>query len=172
MRPGTHLAPILLPEVIVPGSRVPRQVQEPVSEEQDGGMTLGMVGGEGAYSVVQPLRRGRASKKGQSKKDVAPTTAAGGSRGRTLKLNGPAPEIPIAAVDEERYCYCNQVSFGEVCVAVPPVLSETNDYCRWWHVTTIIVNVNGCASFILTVIIVLTVLPVPFGLCRIGQATW
>ena len=81
-------------------------------------MTLGMVGGEGVYSVVHPLRRERASKKGRSKKDVAPTTAAGGSRGRTLKLNGPAPEIPIVTVDEERYCYCNQVSFGEVCAAI------------------------------------------------------
>lgn len=112
------MTPILLPEVIVPGSRVPRQVQETVLEEQDGEMTLGMVSGESAYGVVQPLRRGRVSEKGRSNRDVAPTTAAGGSRGRTLKLNGPAPEISIVAIDEERYCYCNQVSFGEVCATV------------------------------------------------------
>lgn len=146
MRPGTHLAPILLPEVIVPGSRVPRQVQESAPEEQDGGMTLGMVGGEGADDMVQPQRRGRANKKGRSKRDVAPTTAAGGSRGRTLKLNGPAPEISVVAVDEERYCYCNQVSFGEVCAAVfSPCRVRLNCCYRWSHVTMIIVNANGCA---------------------------
>jgi hypothetical protein len=65
VRPGTHLAPILLPELIVPGSRAARTVAHspaPAPVEQGGGMTLGIVGGdEDGGEEVQPQRRGRAT---------------------------------------------------------------------------------------------------------------
>jgi hypothetical protein len=95
-------------------------------------MTLGMVGDEeDGGEEVQPQRRGRAAKKGKArgrlKKDdtvvVVEAEQQSGSRSRnrggtarTLKLTGPALEgaMPPPPPDEERYCYCNQVSFGEV----------------------------------------------------------
>ena len=137
VRPGTHLAPILLPELIVPGSRAARTVAHtPPLADEEGGMTLGMVGGEeDGGEEVQPQRRGRAAAKkvrirGKPKKEdtvMVLDIERSGSRGRnrnrsrggtarTLKLSGPAPEVVQVPPppDEERYCYCNQVSFGEV----------------------------------------------------------
>jgi hypothetical protein len=135
VRPGTHLAPILLPELIVPGSRAARAAaaahsSPPPPPDEEGGMTLGMVGDEeDGGEEVQPQRRGRAAKKGKArgrlkKEDTVVVMEQSGSRSRnrggtarTLKLTGPALEqeaMPPPPPDEERYCYCNQVSFGEV----------------------------------------------------------
>lgn len=125
VRPGTHLAPILLPEVIVPGSRPARPVQSsPIPNEADadgwGGLTLGMVGADGGEEI--PARpRGRAGRRGRGKPrkdtEVDEVHAATRSRSRgggTRASKASVPEEPPVAADEERYCYCNQVSFGEV----------------------------------------------------------
>jgi len=153
VRPGTHLAPIILPELIVPGSRAARAVHSPAPAEDEDGMTLGMVGGDedGGGDDVHPQRRGRAGKKGKGKgrfkkedtvivAEVEQTEGRNRSRnrnrsrggGRSLKLNGPAPEEqpppPSSAPDDKRYCYCNQVSFGEM-------VACDNDNCEreWFH---------------------------------------
>ncbi|KIM87681.1 hypothetical protein PILCRDRAFT_815263 [Piloderma croceum F 1598] len=151
VRPGTHLAPILLPELIVPGSRAARAAAAhspaPPPPDEEGGMTLGMVGDEeDGGEEVQPQRRGRAAKKGKArgrlkKEDtvvVVEPEQQSGSRSRnrvgtarTLKLTGPALEqeaMPPPPLDEERYCYCNQVSFGEM-------VACDNENCEreWFH---------------------------------------
>jgi hypothetical protein len=137
VRPGTHLAPILLPELIVPGSRAARAMAHspPLAPaEEEDGMTLGMAGDEGGE--VQPQRRGRVAKKGRTRgrlnkgdtvitevehkgsrnRSMNRNRSRGTGTARTLKLNGPVPEEPVPPPppEEERYCYCNQVSFGEV----------------------------------------------------------
>lgn len=123
VRPGTHLAPIILPEIIVPGSRPARPVHSsPMPEEADGDEepTLGMVGGDEPGEV--PARpRGRGGRKGRGRPrketeiDEVPVTTRSRSHGggtRSSKVTVPE-ELPPAP-EEERYCYCNQVSFGEV----------------------------------------------------------
>lgn len=76
-------------------------------------MTLGMLGADD--EVVQPQRRGKAGKKGRGKaaRDLT-AMEVDVPTGRRLKLKGPVEEPPPVAPDEQRYCYCNQVSFGEV----------------------------------------------------------
>lgn len=87
-------------------------------------MTLGILGADDGAGEGQPQRRGRAGKKGKGRSarddmtmDVDDTTILGRGRGgvvRSFKLNGPVMEAqPVMAIDEQRYCYCNQVSFGE-----------------------------------------------------------
>lgn len=137
VRPGTHLAPILLPEVIVPGSRPARPIHSsPIPEDAggggEGGMTLGMVGGGGPNEApARPRGRGGKKGRGRPKKETemgeaapAATVAATAammsrSRGITRSSKAIVPEELPAAADEPRYCYCNQVSFGEVCVVLP-----------------------------------------------------
>jgi hypothetical protein len=173
VRAGTHLAPILLPELIVPGSRAARVAYSPppvpAPVEEGDGMTLGMVGGdEGGEEEVHPQRRGRAGKKGRGRLKGQDTIVVpeaeqteghnrsrnrnrnrGGGTVRSLKLNGPGPEdqpvLPPPAPDEERYCYCNQVSFGEVrCGPCSTSQSKLRTgFHRWSHATMTIVNVNG-----------------------------
>lgn len=112
MRPGTHLAPILLPDLVIPGSR-PARAQSPVHEDDgDGGITLGILGADDG--TAQPPR-GRAGKKGRGKPAREGTAMdVDVPAGRRLKLKGPVMAEPQpVAPDEERYCYCNQVSFGE-----------------------------------------------------------
>jgi hypothetical protein len=168
VRPGTHLAPIILPELIVPGSRAARAVHSPAPAEDEDGMTLGMVGGDedGGGDDVHPQRRGRAGKKGKGKgrfkkedtvivAEVEQTEGRNRSRnrnrsrggGRSLKLNGPAPEEqpppPSSAPDDKRYCYCNQVSFGEARILFYFNIGGAECLRRWSHATTTIVSVNG-----------------------------
>jgi hypothetical protein len=101
--------------------------------------TLGMMGDGGGGEEVHPLRRGKAGKKGRGrgrfkKEDTVLVTEAEQAEGRnrsrnrnrswgtgavrSLKLNLSVPEEPLLppppASEEPRYCYCNQVSFGEV----------------------------------------------------------
>jgi hypothetical protein len=163
VRPGTHLAPILLPELIVPGSRAARAVVHgpaaPAPEDDGGGLTLGMVGGD-EDDEVHPQRRGRATKKGRGRKKedtvlILEAEQAGSrnrsknrnrSRGtvRSLRLNGPAPKEQIPPPpDEERYCYCNQVSFGEVRGLFDNVFVPTIMFYRWLRAITTTANENG-----------------------------
>ncbi|KAF7971640.1 hypothetical protein HWV62_20676 [Athelia sp. TMB] len=112
VRPGTHLAPIILPDLVIPGSRPARAQSSGQEDNVDGGMTLGMLGA--VDEVAPPQRRGKAGKKGRGKAirdvtamDVDPPPV------RRLKMKGPVEEPPPVAPDEQRYCYCNQISFGE-----------------------------------------------------------
>jgi hypothetical protein len=154
VRPGTHLAPIFLPEVIVPGSRPARPVHSsPIPDEADedgeGGMTLGMVGGDVPEEV--PARpRGRGGRKGRAKPrketeiDEVPAVTRSRSRGGgTRSSKAIVPEELPPAAEEQRYCYCNQVSFGEVRAIVILVVYGTDLSGRWLHVTMKAASVNG-----------------------------
>ncbi|CCM06380.1 uncharacterized protein FIBRA_08639 [Fibroporia radiculosa] len=145
LRPGTHPASIILPEVVVPtGIRPHRPPPSPlllpttieempspaeIEPSDTGEVTLGVVSTETPTTgqdgtPVRPRRR-RVAKWSRKKKSVvkppgdedADMPAA--SSGLTLTvpplasvaLNG--GDMPIDP-NEPRYCYCNQVSYGEM----------------------------------------------------------
>jgi hypothetical protein len=96
-RSGTRLAPILLPELSVPKWTKPARVT--LSPDPDDAF-------DGAQTKA-PAPRRKKSKKGR-KKDPLPSEAV-------VPLPRPKPPvIPNADPNEKRYCYCDQVSFGEV----------------------------------------------------------
>ncbi|KAJ7684807.1 hypothetical protein DFH06DRAFT_19728 [Mycena polygramma] len=98
-RSGTRLAPILLPELTMPKWTKPVRVT--LSPDLDDAL-----GGSQEKAPTQPQRR-KKSKKGR-KKDNPPSEAL-------VPLPRPKPPIiPNADPNESRYCYCDQVSFGEV----------------------------------------------------------
>ncbi|TCD67661.1 hypothetical protein EIP91_012171 [Steccherinum ochraceum] len=163
IRPGTHPASIILPEVVVPKSRPPAvqdllsdddepmeivddAVAEPTSEtpleeEQE----------EEKLPPKTPRKKGRV-RHPRKKSDVEQQTArqeevAGlqkaegspedraGKSSRSLKLTLP-PMSAITALkeapidpNEPRYCYCNQVSYGEMVGCDGP-----NCQREWFHI--------------------------------------
>jgi len=88
VHPGTHLAPILLPELIVPGSRAARAAAHspaPALQEEDGGMTLGIVGED--EDEVHPQRRGKTRRGRLRKEDTVVVTEVGQTGIRNLSRN-------------------------------------------------------------------------------------
>ncbi|KAJ7273399.1 hypothetical protein C8J57DRAFT_1129245 [Mycena rebaudengoi] len=109
-RPGTRLAPILLPELVVPKWTKPLRVTlSPDAEDPE----------EKAPRNKNIIKK-RKSKKGRKKEDV---------ESDTVPLRRPTPPvIPNADPNEVRYCYCDQVSFGEM-------IACDNPHCKreWFH---------------------------------------
>ncbi|KAJ7849110.1 hypothetical protein B0H14DRAFT_2766153 [Mycena olivaceomarginata] len=92
-RSGTRLAPILLPELVVPRWTKP------------------------ARATLRKAKKGR-------KKDPPPTEAA------VPPPRPKPPVIPNADPNESRYCYCDQVSFGEMIACDDPRCER-----EWFHLT-------------------------------------
>jgi len=154
IRPGTHPAPILLPDLVVPRwGRPSRTTLSPIpnlsgdgegersndvnvgggDKESESGPVLGLVPRRGpGRPRIHPLRRkgikGPGSRKGgnpaeQEDSEEIPDRVGPPSRVRSSNLKITLPPLPPAVVPppdmvidptERRYCYCNQVSFGEV----------------------------------------------------------
>ncbi|KAF7359471.1 PHD-type domain-containing protein [Mycena sanguinolenta] len=114
-RSGTHLAPILLPELTVPRWTKPARVT--VSPDLDNSYA-------GNQSMVAaPTQRRRKGKRGR-KKDPSPTEDV-------VPLPRPNPPvIPNPDPNESRYCYCDQVSFGEMIACDDPRCQR-----EWFHLS-------------------------------------
>lgn len=136
VRPGTHLAPILLPDLIVPRwARPPRVEHSPVPSLSP---EPGLYAEEPPALEFPPpqVPSPKAPKKGKKvtahkpakpeKEEPLPPAAGAGeelamttrTRRTSVRLTIPAqpvvePSVP-ADPNETRYCYCNQVSFGTV----------------------------------------------------------
>lgn len=177
-RPGTHPTPIVLPEVIVPGVRV-RQAHSPAPKDlgvdAENVMTLGILGGDedGPESDEVVSRRGKPGKKprGRPRKGamVDDMVTNPSSRGRVSGGGTRSSKLTVAepAVDEERYCYCNQISFGEVMIFLlirdaPSLTSKMQ---------MVACDNEDCEREWVSVVVRLQVQPtdwwfkVPFGLC-------
>ncbi|EMD38702.1 hypothetical protein CERSUDRAFT_123242 [Gelatoporia subvermispora B] len=151
VRPGTHLANIMLPEPVVPrstrGSRAPQspvatdvdtaQIQELGVQQED--INIGVSSGEPPAEEAAPMRkrkRGRSRRKSTPKEvEVTQPEQATRETNRSLKLTVPplasvalySNEMPIDP-NEPRYCHCNQVSYGEM-------IACDNQECpkEWFH---------------------------------------
>ncbi|KAJ6547230.1 hypothetical protein B0H19DRAFT_1164614 [Mycena capillaripes] len=114
-RSGTRLAPILLPELTVPKWTKPVRVT--LSPDLDDAL-----GGSQDKAPAQSNRRKKSKK--SRKKDPLPAEA-------TVPLPRPKPPvIPNADPNERRYCYCDQVSFGEMIACDDPRCKH-----EWFHLT-------------------------------------
>jgi len=112
-RPGTHLAPILLPELVMPKLNKPLRVT--LSPDLDDPL------GTEHKAPTQPRRK--KGRKGR-KKETAASEAV-------VPLPRPKPPIiPNADPNESRYCYCDQVSFGEMIACDDPHCER-----EWFHLT-------------------------------------
>ncbi|KAH7927703.1 hypothetical protein BV22DRAFT_1031467 [Leucogyrophana mollusca] len=148
VRPGTHLAPILLPDLSVPRwgrpprveyspvpsispepqPKFPSAVEEPVDEES---APNGLVEGT---SNVKRKKSATKAKKAALPKRVDPPEELGELQrtrpARAVKLTIPAQHLrqPPVAPNEPRYCYCNQVSYGVL-------IGCDNSDCKleWFH---------------------------------------
>jgi hypothetical protein len=124
IRPGTHPAPIVLPDIVVPRwARPPRVEHSPEVDgyeaaeglDDEGTPTLGIVTNDDQDGPkVQPkgrmgkkVGRGKWPRKKEKEEELAPEDVPDTRRsGRTLRISGPA--LPI------KYCYCHQGSTGPV----------------------------------------------------------
>lgn len=160
LRPGTHPASIILPEVVPPsgirGSRNHEslEMEMPATQEaaaiatEAGETNLGMIPQEalpaGQEDVsVRPRRRNRSKWSRKKKSMVKPSdiaeTAEETVASSGLKLTVPAlasltqviafgPDDMPVDPNEPRYCYCNQVSYGEM------IACDNKDCVReWFH---------------------------------------
>ncbi|KAJ7074412.1 hypothetical protein C8F01DRAFT_1100433 [Mycena amicta] len=108
-RPGTHLAPVLLPELVMPRWAKPARISlSPDLDEALGGTPK---------PANQPRKKGR---KGRNKKNTTEEFSP-------LPRPDP-PVIPNPDPNERRYCYCDQVSFGEM-IACDDARCER----EWFH---------------------------------------
>ncbi|KAL0571670.1 hypothetical protein V5O48_010288 [Marasmius crinis-equi] len=137
-RPGTQLAPIILPDVMAPNprwTRPPNETSVVDSDEEElanGGLyeadptadegtpTLGIVDEAVNTTSSSQAPRGPGRRKKPTKKKNQDNLAA--EPPLKLKITLPPP------VDSEKYCYCNQMSFGEM-------VACDNDDCKieWFH---------------------------------------
>ncbi|KAF9239622.1 hypothetical protein BU15DRAFT_46599 [Melanogaster broomeanus] len=153
MRPGTHLAPILLPDLVVPRWARPSRVEHspiiPLSPELDSFLT-------DEPPVLElpepqaPTRKKKGKKaapqkatkpqKGELEEPITPapvqvqelletprTRRSGVRLTLPVQPQPPGPTVP-ADPNEARYCYCNQVSFGTM-------IGCDNEACKleWFH---------------------------------------
>ncbi|OJA11611.1 hypothetical protein AZE42_01946 [Rhizopogon vesiculosus] len=142
-RPGTHLAPILLPDLVVPRWARPTRVEHsptPSLSPEPTTVPLPQEPTEELY--VEPARPGRgrkARKKPEPQSETPPPPpeevlkmpATRTTRSVKLKIPVQAdPKGPQIAGDpnEPRYCYCNQVSYGTM-------IACDSDNCKleWFH---------------------------------------
>ncbi|KAJ7197298.1 hypothetical protein GGX14DRAFT_472237 [Mycena pura] len=109
-RPGTRLAPILLPEVVMP--RWSKPVRDPLSPELDDAL--------GGFQTAPPQARGRKKGRKGRKAETAETV---------VLLPRPNPPVILNPdPNERRYCYCDQVSFGEMIACDDPRCER-----EWFH---------------------------------------
>ncbi|KAI6043109.1 hypothetical protein EDC04DRAFT_2654658 [Pisolithus marmoratus] len=139
MRPGTHLAPILLPDIVaVPRWARPSRVEHSplaLTPEPEAAIDDHIVKEIAAVPSASPVSK-------KSKKivihepepptaPVAPATAEAPKTRRGVRLtmpSQPTPEGPPTSIDanEKRYCYCHQVSFGTVGVTIVATDGQAN----------------------------------------------
>lgn len=126
IRPGTHLAPILLPDLVVPRWARPTRIEHsPTPSLSPEPTTVPLPTEELPGGSVRPGRGRKARKKPELQPETPPppleevlnipTTRTT----RSVKLKIPAQaDVKGSQVagdsNEPRYCYCNQVSFGTV----------------------------------------------------------
>lgn len=143
VRPGTHLAPILLPDLVVPRwARQPRVEHSPVPSLSP---EPGLYVEEPPVLELPPpqIPSPKVPKKGKKaaapkptkpeKEEIHPPAvdvggeefATARTRRASVRITIPAQPQPVVAEptvpanpNEDRYCYCNQVSFGTVGVVV------------------------------------------------------
>ncbi|KAG8217351.1 hypothetical protein J3R82DRAFT_5446 [Butyriboletus roseoflavus] len=151
VRPGTHLAPILLPDLVVPRwARPPRVEHSPVpslSPEPELYVKEPPILELPPPQIPspKPIKKGKkatAPKPAKPEKgEIQPPAIVGGeeplvaprTRRTGVRLTLPAqpqppgPSVP-ADPNERRYCYCNQVSFGTM-------IGCDNKGCKleWFH---------------------------------------
>ncbi|KAJ7734927.1 hypothetical protein DFH07DRAFT_116772 [Mycena maculata] len=127
-RPGTHLAPIILPEIVMP------RLDKPSRESTRSPNLDEAFGGED-HPPKQRRKKGRRKKK----------EASSGEAAAPLPRPKP-PVIPNPDPNEERYCYCDQVSFGEVPIHLiafcnmltgDKMIACDDPHCKreWFHLT-------------------------------------
>ena len=141
LRQGTH--PSLLPDLAAPSrwSRPTRTTHSPIpglSDDEEvtapktsasSDFTIGMATGSDARGP--PSKKSKKGKKKKSEKaisepEVTPGVVVSSSRSLRLKV----PPLKTADPDEPKYCYCNNISFGDVrlqfkCTSLtltPPIL--------------------------------------------------
>lgn len=101
LRPGTHPTSIVLPDTPITYKRSSRSAVA-AQDDSEAGMTLGMPS-TGSHAILKGKKRNRKNR-GRIEAPTAPEQEV------HLSISIPAPGNP----DEPRYCFCNQVSFGEV----------------------------------------------------------
>ncbi|KAF5391860.1 hypothetical protein D9757_001658 [Collybiopsis confluens] len=125
-RPGTQLAPILLPDV-APPSRWTKGVagtlvlDEDPENAEDAPTTVGVVVEE--TEQPQPTKR-RGGRKGK-RPAIKPSEGSGAEQNTSLK-------ITLPAMDNRLYCYCHKPSAGEM-------VACDNEECenQWFHLSCI-----------------------------------
>lgn len=126
LRQGTH--PSLLPDLAapsrwarptrvthspIPGLSDDEEVTAPkisVSSEVTIGMATGSDAPRGPPSKKSKKGKKKKSEKAVSETEVAPATVTFTSRSLRLKV----PPLKATDPDEPKYCYCNNISFGDV----------------------------------------------------------
>ncbi|KAF8270371.1 hypothetical protein EI94DRAFT_1723065 [Lactarius quietus] len=140
LRQGTH--PSLLPDLAAPSrwSRPTRATHSPIpglGDEEDvtapkisasSDFTIGMATGSDAPRGP-PSKKGKKGKKKRSDKtvsepEVTPGIVASSSRGLRLKV----PPLKATNPDEPKYCYCNNISFGDMVACDHPQCK-----LEWFH---------------------------------------
>ncbi|KAI6150939.1 hypothetical protein BKA82DRAFT_4121814 [Pisolithus tinctorius] len=142
MRPGTHLAPILLPDIVaVPRWARPSHVEHsplaltPEPEPPvDGHVVVSEVGPLASASPVpKKLKKIVFHEPETPEAPIPPAVAEAPRTRRGVRLtmpSQPTPQGPPISADpnERRYCYCHQVSFGTM-------IACDNKSCKleWFH---------------------------------------
>ncbi|KAI5983849.1 hypothetical protein EDD15DRAFT_2178246 [Pisolithus albus] len=141
MRPGTHLAPILLPDIVaVPRWARPSHVEHsplaltPEPEPAIDNHVMNDVATVASTSPVPKKSKKTAPHEPEPPKaPIVPAVAEAPRTRRGVRLtmpSQPTPEGPPISVDpnERRYCYCHQVSFGTM-------IACDNEGCKleWFH---------------------------------------
>jgi inhibitor of growth protein 3/inhibitor of growth protein 4/inhibitor-of-growth protein 1 len=136
IRPGTHLAPILLPDLVVPRwvrpTRIERSPTPSLSPELSSIILPQESTEELSTESARPGRGRKARKKLEPEPETPPPLpeevlkipATRTTRSVKLKIPAQAQADP----NEPRYCYCNQVSYETM-------IACDNDACKleWFH---------------------------------------
>ncbi|KAF8558431.1 hypothetical protein OG21DRAFT_1504175 [Imleria badia] len=147
VRPGTHLAPILLPDLVVPRWARPSRVEHspvpslsPEPGPHDEEPPILDLPPPQIPSPKAPKKGKKGTAKPEHEETQSPAVVGGEEAAMTprthrasVRLTIPAqpltaePSVP-ADPNEDRYCYCNQVSFGTM-------IACDNTECKleWFH---------------------------------------
>ncbi|KAG0706408.1 hypothetical protein DFH29DRAFT_996045 [Suillus ampliporus] len=142
IRPGTHLAPILLPDLVVPRWARPTRIEHSPTPSLSLELPAVSLPQDSIEQILAEARPGRGRKprrkpETQSETSLPPSEEIlrlpATRTTRSVKLKIPAqadpkgPPIP-SDPNEPRYCYCNQVSFGKM------IACDSED-CKveWFH---------------------------------------
>lgn len=125
-RPGTHLAPIILPELTVPLTKphnqpMPNSPFADSDDDSESGLHL-----VAAASVAASRNPSKAGKNGKQKAKVVDTKTAAGKEKLTIRVPPKLPSAqftvepvadigtPGAGEPEPLYCFCQKPSYGDV----------------------------------------------------------